>query len=385
MPPGLSAVFRKTGDARVASNLIQQGQTEAGEADPAAFAQAVADILALSESIGGLDTGQGVGVAAAATGLSIDTRQAVTGFNNVMFSLMGQGTPEGRKIREREGISDTDLLLAIGQITERVQAGSITGPELELLGGREAAPTFAALSDPDIYTGFAAKVQRVDAVEDFAGRISQDKAERITGSSKVQSYNLLIKQIVAEEDANRSNDYRALQIEAARKALSLKLNKRVQREEVVPLESDRIKAAFDLYISRGLSIEAALNKADWSGTRPSVAAAPAIPEVGLEPTSPLGQWILNPPRLPIPHSGVGIAPGDSNAAPPPWLRSRGDAPMKHGNPRQADLPRKTCPACQRAFTWRKKWERDWDRVKYCSKACAARAKRGAGRSDAQGP
>ena len=49
--------------------------------------------------------------------------------------------------------------------------------------------------------------------------------------------------------------------------------------------------------------------------------------------------------------------------------------MTNGNPRQADLPRKTCPVCEREFTWRKKWERDWDRVKYCSKACAARAKR----------
>ena len=192
LAPGLSAVFRKTGDPRVARNLIQQGQDEAGEADPAGFAQAVADILAISESIGGLDTGQGVGVAAAATGLGIATREAVTGFRNVIFSLMGQGTPDGQEIREREGIDDKDLLLALRQITERVQAGSITGLELELLGGKEAAPTFAALADPDIYAGFAAKVQRVDAAEDYTGRISQNKAKRITGSSKVQSYNLLI-------------------------------------------------------------------------------------------------------------------------------------------------------------------------------------------------
>lgn len=25
--------------------------------------------------------------------------------------------------------------------------------------------------------------------------------------------------------------------------------------------------------------------------------------------------------------------------------------------------------CGRVITWRKKWERDWDRVKYCSKSC----------------
>ena len=39
---------------------------------------------------------------------------------------------------------------------------------------------------------------------------------------------------------------------------------------------------------------------------------------------------------------------------------------------KADLPTKTCPVCQRPFNWRKKWERDWESVVYCSKACAGR-------------
>jgi hypothetical protein len=34
-----------------------------------------------------------------------------------------------------------------------------------------------------------------------------------------------------------------------------------------------------------------------------------------------------------------------------------------------DLPSKTCPACQRPFAWRKKWERDWANVVYCSDRC----------------
>ncbi|MBS0185895.1 MAG: DUF2256 domain-containing protein [Proteobacteria bacterium] len=33
------------------------------------------------------------------------------------------------------------------------------------------------------------------------------------------------------------------------------------------------------------------------------------------------------------------------------------------------LPEKICVVCQRAFTWRKKWEKVWDDVKYCSKKC----------------
>ncbi len=32
-------------------------------------------------------------------------------------------------------------------------------------------------------------------------------------------------------------------------------------------------------------------------------------------------------------------------------------------------PDKICQSCGRAFAWRKKWEKDWDVVKYCSDAC----------------
>lgn len=32
-------------------------------------------------------------------------------------------------------------------------------------------------------------------------------------------------------------------------------------------------------------------------------------------------------------------------------------------------PDKTCISCGRRIEWRKKWERDWDSVRYCSTAC----------------
>ncbi len=32
-------------------------------------------------------------------------------------------------------------------------------------------------------------------------------------------------------------------------------------------------------------------------------------------------------------------------------------------------PTKPCVVCGRTITWRKKWERDWDAVKYCSERC----------------
>jgi hypothetical protein len=33
------------------------------------------------------------------------------------------------------------------------------------------------------------------------------------------------------------------------------------------------------------------------------------------------------------------------------------------------LPSKECKACRREFSWRKKWEKNWDEVKYCSEKC----------------
>ena len=35
-------------------------------------------------------------------------------------------------------------------------------------------------------------------------------------------------------------------------------------------------------------------------------------------------------------------------------------------------PDKTCAGCGRTITWRKKWERDWDEVRWCSQACRRR-------------
>ena len=43
--------------------------------------------------------------------------------------------------------------------------------------------------------------------------------------------------------------------------------------------------------------------------------------------------------------------------------------------KKADLPTKSCASCGLPFAWRKKWERDWEQVRYCSDRCrAARTK-----------
>ncbi|MGQ8363671.1 DUF2256 domain-containing protein [Glaciecola sp. 1036] len=37
--------------------------------------------------------------------------------------------------------------------------------------------------------------------------------------------------------------------------------------------------------------------------------------------------------------------------------------------KKSDLPQKTCIVCGLPFSWRKKWERCWEDVKYCSERC----------------
>jgi hypothetical protein len=38
------------------------------------------------------------------------------------------------------------------------------------------------------------------------------------------------------------------------------------------------------------------------------------------------------------------------------------------------LPSKPCIQCGRPMAWRKRWEKVWDSVKYCSEACRRAAR-----------
>ena len=37
--------------------------------------------------------------------------------------------------------------------------------------------------------------------------------------------------------------------------------------------------------------------------------------------------------------------------------------------KKQNLPQKICLVCERPFVWRKKWQKDWENVKYCSDRC----------------
>jgi len=61
-----------------------------------------------------------------------------------------------------------------------------------------------------------------------------------------------------------------------------------------------------------------------------------------------------------------LAPSPTRAISRPMAR-------KHVNlgraPAKADLPDKVCAACRRPFSWRRKWAKDWESVRYCSDRC----------------
>ena len=48
---------------------------------------------------------------------------------------------------------------------------------------------------------------------------------------------------------------------------------------------------------------------------------------------------------------------------------RGEGKVEKERVKKSNLPEKVCCVCGRPFTWRKKWERSWDEITTCSKAC----------------
>ena len=43
--------------------------------------------------------------------------------------------------------------------------------------------------------------------------------------------------------------------------------------------------------------------------------------------------------------------------------------------KKTNLPSKICLICRRPFVWRKKWQKVWDEVLFCSEKCRRNKKR----------
>ncbi|MEM1445146.1 MAG: hypothetical protein AAGF84_03765 [Planctomycetota bacterium] len=260
---GVGTLYRSTGDARSASNLFLSMVEQGGADQPAQIAAVAAQLIEVGKLVGGLDTGESAGLAAAATGLGIPQDIATTGTRNIVLALRGQGTPQGREILEREGIgfgSDANLIGSLRSISAGLSSGSISPEELESIAGREALTTLATLTTPQNLEQAIEKIQTVDAAEDAPGRVSQQLIESIIGS-QAQAANLQAKQLEQAATNTRAQDQNALDAEVARLALDSILAQREAQGRVSPAVSTAIRARFQRRIAAGDDIESALESA----------------------------------------------------------------------------------------------------------------------------
>ncbi len=77
------------------------------------------------------------------------------------------------------------------------------------------------------------------------------------------------------------------------------------------------------------------------------------------------------PREPIASEGADTSASSSGShhAGVPVTHHETTHPKPVKGVKKQHLPEKLCATCGRLFTWRKKWERVWDAVKYCSDRC----------------
>jgi len=269
LAPAFLSLFRLTGDPVKSGNLLQGAITAAGEADPARLSQEIEKFVGIGKQIGGLDAGTNVGFAAAGTGLGLPNEIATTGLKNVIFSLRGRGTPEGNKVLDREDIPREVLIEGIKAIQKAVEEGRISNAELEAIGGREAAPVFAALADRETLKRFLDSVQIVIDAGESDTRLSQEKAEGIVGSSPIQSLNLSAKQQESATESIKASDIRAARTEVARATMERVIAQRL-KEGMEPFRADDILEEFDRIVALGVfgedNLTFAAHKASFDST-----------------------------------------------------------------------------------------------------------------------
>lgn len=80
-------------------------------------------------------------------------------------------------------------------------------------------------------------------------------------------------------------------------------------------------------------------------------------------------------RLPATQPEAHATAGDTAGAAPATAGYRSsvpDRPRPSIRGQKATLPHKPCAVCGRPMSWRRSWAKNWDDVRYCSKACRRR-------------
>lgn len=262
------------GDPVRAANILEQSITEAGEIDLTRVTPQIQKLVGVAKQVGGLTTAQGAALGVTATQLQLPREIATTGLRNVILSIAGRGTPEGRKILEREGVKRENIFEALQQISDAFSAGRITGPELEALGGRETIAVFSRLADPQILQRELERIQRIQRAADRPELMLEEKAENLFGAGSFQQLNLRAKQEEAEAKRIRGRSRRALRLEVARSTINRVLTHAVSEGQITPDEKEAALQTFNRQVAQGRSLERALQITEMSSTSSGFWTAP---------------------------------------------------------------------------------------------------------------
>lgn len=251
---GLSAIFRRTGDARVASNIFQQAIQQAGEEDPGRLAEEIGKFITIGENVGGLSTGESAGFAAAGTALGLPNEVATTGLRNLITRIRDvDATTPGSEILNELGIDRSNIRTAFTQIAAARSAGQITDSQLISIGGQEAIGLFSALSEQTVLDEFNTNVDLVAAAADFDGSIASDKSASLFTPDSIQGLNLLAKQAESATTSIRGRDQNAARASAGRAILARELALFEASGDINPADVTVILEEYDKLVANGRS------------------------------------------------------------------------------------------------------------------------------------
>ncbi len=267
---GLSLINKFTNDPIAASNILEQGITEAGELDVAKFIPLMAKFLPKGVNIADLSAGESVGYVAGITGLGLPGEEAVTSLGNIALAIKGKGTPEGAKILEREQIDRSDFGEALRQISAAYAEGRIKPEELQLIGGDSALTGLASLADPKILADLQAGVGRVDAAGASDTLLVSEKAKAHFTPGSVAALNLQLNQAESALLQQQQNDTNAIQIKAARALVEQQLDQAVAAGNMSPAMADQKLATYDKAIRMGFGPSWAAQFAENAVVSPTI-------------------------------------------------------------------------------------------------------------------
>lgn len=308
-------------NAQKAQNILDEAMIAAGESDPAKMAPLFGKYMEIGRKAGKMTTAEAAGAVAASTGLGIGApEEAVTGLRNATFAIMGQGTPEGKKVLRKAGVDGDNFFKSLEQVQQAVESGRIEGSELEAIGGKEASGFLYAIADREKLRAFLDKVEGVRRAAENPADLTAQKIESHLRDDPMQALNFHIRRKEAEVAVAEATDLDAMQKALVRVTIQARM-----REENVnaAIQATTLKTYDTLVAADGDPVKAA-------GLSAPLGRADAYERAA---RGELDRAVPLPRQIPK---------GRAGAEPDPWLPSQ--LPQGGGGPGANPAPPATQPA-----------------------------------------